>query len=250
MLRPFTRWLQQFEPRTEVPDEVDLRTDPWAGDTTHLPRRGDRRAAGGRRGALGPPAACAPATFETLFGLIACAGLRISEALALLRLGCRPEGGRADHTAQQVRQVAPGAAAPERGRGPGALSSDARALCARYAPRAPFFVSTRGRRLGHAAGRSSGSPHLRPSCVDHLGWVDRGDHGAPRIHDLRHSFAVRRLMRWQQQGIDIDQRMLALSTYMGHAKISNTYWYLTGVPELMALVGDSASSASSMPGSR
>jgi hypothetical protein len=40
---------------------------------------------------------------------------------------------------------------------------------------------------------------------------------------------------WQQQCTDIDQAMLALSTYLGHAKISNTYWYLTGVPELMAL---------------
>ena len=51
------------------------------------------------------------------------------------------------------------------------------------------------------------------------------------------SFAVRRLILWHEQGVDLDQRMLALSTYMGHVKISNTYWYLTGVPELMALAG-------------
>ena len=48
---------------------------------------------------------------------------------------------------------------------------------------------------------------------------------------------MRRLLRWHQQGADIHEHMLALSTYMGHAKISNTYWYLTGVPELMQLVG-------------
>ena len=42
---------------------------------------------------------------------------------------------------------------------------------------------------------------------------------------------------WHEQGADLDQRMLALSTYMGHVKISNTYWYLSGVPELMALAG-------------
>ena len=70
-----------------------------------------------------------------------------------------------------------------------------------------------------------------------LGWVDRGGHGQPRVHDLRHSFAVRRLILWHEQGVGLDQRMLALSTYMGHVKISNTYWYLTGVPELMALAG-------------
>jgi hypothetical protein len=44
-------------------------------------------------------------------------------------------------------------------------------------------------------------------------------------------------MLWHEQGIDVDQAMLSLSTYLGHAKISNTYWYLTGVPELMALAG-------------
>jgi hypothetical protein len=56
-----------------------------------------------------------------------------------------------------------------------------------------------------------------------------------RMRHLRHAFAVRRMMLWHAQGIDIDQAMLALSTYLGHARISNTYWYLTGVPELMAL---------------
>jgi len=58
-----------------------------------------------------------------------------------------------------------------------------------------------------------------------------------RARNNRHSFAVRRLTLWHEQGADLDQRMLALSTYMGHVKISNTYWYLTGVPELMALAG-------------
>ena len=44
-------------------------------------------------------------------------------------------------------------------------------------------------------------------------------------------------MLWHVQGIDVDQAMLSLSTYLGHTKISSTYWYLTGVPELMALAG-------------
>jgi hypothetical protein len=42
---------------------------------------------------------------------------------------------------------------------------------------------------------------------------------------------------WHEQGVDISRCVLALSTYLGHAKVSNTYWYLTGVPELMCLVG-------------
>jgi integrase len=58
---------------------------------------------------------------------------------------------------------------------------------------------------------------------------------APRIHDLRHSFVVRRIVLWHRQGVDIDQAMLSLSTYVGHTNVTNTYWYLSAVPELMAL---------------
>ena len=45
-------------------------------------------------------------------------------------------------------------------------------------------------------------------------------------------------MLWHAQGVDIDQAMLSLSTYVGHAMVTNTYWYLTGMPELMALAAD------------
>lgn len=45
---------------------------------------------------------------------------------------------------------------------------------------------------------------------------------------------MRRILLWQQQGVEVDQAMLALSTYVGHAKVTNTYWYLQAVPELMA----------------
>ena len=55
-------------------------------------------------------------------------------------------------------------------------------------------------------------------------------------------------MLWHEHGTDIDQAMLALSTYMGHAKISNTYWYLTGVPELMALAGAKFERFAAAPG--
>lgn len=49
---------------------------------------------------------------------------------------------------------------------------------------------------------------------------------------------MRRMLLWQTQGVDIDQQMLALATYIGHAKVANTYWYLTAVPQLMALAAD------------
>ena len=58
-----------------------------------------------------------------------------------------------------------------------------------------------------------------------------------RIQDLRHSFATRRVQLWRAAGVPMDQAMFWLCTYLGHAKISDTYWYLTGVPELMTEIG-------------
>ena len=100
----------------------------------------------------------------------------------------------------------------------------------------PFLISSRGRRLGKPLGDRQ-AHRVFNMLRDSLGWVNRGGHAAPRLHDLRHTFAVRRMMLWHAAGTDIDQMMLALSTYMGHAEIFYTYWYLTAVPELMALAG-------------
>jgi integrase len=99
-----------------------------------------------------------------------------------------------------------------------------------------FFVGSRGVLKGQQLGDRQ-VHRIFTQLRKQLGWVDRGGHGHPRIHDLRHSFAVRCLIRWHEQGIDLNQKMLALSTYMGHVKVSNTYWYLSGVPELLALAG-------------
>ena len=100
----------------------------------------------------------------------------------------------------------------------------------------PFLISSRGRRLGLPLGDRQ-AHRVFNALRDRLGWVNRGGHVAIRLHDLRHTFVVRRLMLWHVDGTDIDQMMLALSTYMGHAEIFYTYWYLTAVPELMALAG-------------
>jgi integrase len=68
-----------------------------------------------------------------------------------------------------------------------------------------------------------------------LGWTAEGRARRPRIHDLRHTFAVRRLLHWYEEGADVDRKILALATYLGHAKVTDTYWYVSAVPELMAL---------------
>ena len=60
------------------------------------------------------------------------------------------------------------------------------------------------------------------------------DNHGPRLHDLRHSFAVRTLLRWYQAGEDVERKLPLLSTYLGHTQPSGTYWYLSATPELLA----------------
>jgi len=70
-----------------------------------------------------------------------------------------------------------------------------------------------------------------------LGWHrGNGELPEPRIHDLRHSFACRRLLEWYRQGENVHHRIASLATYLGHGKVSSTYWYLTGTPELLRIM--------------
>ena len=64
--------------------------------------------------------------------------------------------------------------------------------------------------------------------------LGRFGHG-PRLHDLRHRLAVNTLVRWYRSGVDVERRLPILSTYLGHTKITDTYWYLQAVPELLRL---------------
>ncbi|GAE95360.1 mobile element protein [Gracilibacillus boraciitolerans JCM 21714] len=57
----------------------------------------------------------------------------------------------------------------------------------------------------------------------------------PRLYDFRHTFACNTLLRWLNNGINIDRKIIYLSTYLGHVKVADTYWYLTGTPELLQL---------------
>ena len=246
-LRPFARWLRQFESRTEVPDESVF--GPVPGRVApHIYREDEivELLAAARR--LQPRGGLRPATYETLFGLIASAGLRVSEALALRDRDVDLTGGML--TVRQTK-FAKSRQLPLHPSTVDALTRYRR-LRRRHVPGSAemrFFVGTRGQRLGHALGQRQ-VHRVFIALRNELGWINRGAHDAPRIHDLRHAFAVRRVMLWHRQGIDIDQMMLSLSTYLGHAKISNTYWYLSAVPELMALAGNKFERFAEAPGGR
>lgn len=233
-LRPFMRWLQQFEPDTEVPDDSSF--GPVPGRVApHIYREDEIVALLRAARQLGPSDGLRAATYETLFGLIASAGLRISEALGLADLDVDLDAG---VLTVRLTKFGKSRLVPLHPSviGPLVAYRALRRQHVRTTARTTFFVGSRGLRLGEPLGDRQAHRMFAQLRLQ-LGWVDRGGHGQPRVHDLRHSFAVRRLTLWHEQGADLDQRMLALSTYMGHVKISNTYWYLTGVPELMALAG-------------
>jgi len=231
-LRSFTRWLQQFEPRTEVPDAIFGCLPERLAPHIYSEQEIVDLLAAARR--LGPTPGLRGVVFETLFGLIACSGLRVSEALALRNLDVDLKHGM--FTVHQTkfaksRQVPMHLSTVEALR----RYRCRRDLSGESAQEdAPFFVGTRGRRRGLPLGQRQ-VDRVFAELRQQLGWRNRGAHHAPRIHDLRHTFVVRRILLWQAQGVDIDQAMLSLSTYVGHAKVTNTYWYLSAVPELMAL---------------
>ena len=234
LLCPFTRWLQQFEPATEVPDESIF--GPIPGRVTpHIYRDDELVALLESAGRIGPARSPRGLVMQTLFGLLACTGMRISEALALVDADVELKSG-----VLTIRQSKFGKSrlVPLHMTATAALQRYRRERdrSVRASPQTPLFIGSRGQRLGQPLG-----DHQVRLIFDQLrrqlGWVGRGAHGMPRVHDMRHSMAARRLLLWHQQGVDLDQRMLALSTYLGHAKVSSTYWYVTAVPELMAIVG-------------
>lgn len=231
-IRSFTRYLQQFEPATEVPDDtlfgrIGQRRTPHIYSDQEIV---DLLAAARR---LGPRPGLRGATYEALFGLIASTGLRVSEAVHLQNADVDLKKGLL--TVRQTK-FAKSRQVPLH---PSTVDALKCYCCLRnvhveVSDETPFFISTRGRRRGQSLGLRQVN-RVFSSLRDQLEWINRGAHHGPRIHDLRHTFVVRRVMLWHAQGVDIDQAMLALSTYVGHAMVTNTYWYLTGVPELMAL---------------
>jgi integrase len=174
---------------------------------------------------LGPRRSLTPYTYSTLIGLLASAGLRISEALRLTTTDIDWNAGILSITKTKFRKsrLLP-------------LHDSTLAALRAYEKRrvlvAPhddsFFVSDDGRPVKIWQARS-----VFRGLRERIGLT--GQHGRwPRLHDLRHTFAVRRLASWYKQGLAIDRRLAALSTYLGHVQVTDTYWYLSAVPELLA----------------
>ena len=223
-VRGFARYLATIEPTTEVPPcgiwpSVARRPAPYLWSDAEV-----RALILAARG-LQPPQQAV--VHETLLGLLAVTGMRVGEALALTR----PDVDLADGVIT-IREAKFGRVrlVPLHSSATNALRSYAarlEQLCPK--PRSQmFFISGAGTALTYRSVRATfveltTALGLRTTSV------------RPRIHDLRHSFAVRTLLTWERDGVDVADRMVVLSNYLGHVNPSGTYWYLSASPELMEL---------------
>jgi integrase len=226
IVRGFARYLQAVDPRTEVPPadllpRRILRVTPYLYTEQDIPRLLHAAYA------LHPPLRAA--TYRTFFGLLAVTGLRIGEAIRLDR-----QDVDWTHRLLVIRGSKFGKSreVPLHDTTIEALRTYAR-LRDQIGPRPKspsFFLSSVGTRLIYMNA-------LRTfwELLDRTGIEGRSPRCRPRPHDLRHTFAVRTLLDWYRAGVDVQARLPALSTYLGHFDPTSTYWYLSAAPELLAL---------------
>jgi integrase/recombinase XerD len=230
VVRGFARYWSATEPMTEIPPEGLLpyrpcRAKPYLYSDDEIQQL--------LEAARNMPAThrLQPWTYHCLFGLLAVTGLRISEAL---NLRCTDvdwsEGVLTIHDAKfgKSRLIPLHASTlknlSDYGGHRDRLFADRKSpyfFCSRYGGR---LDEGQVRRVFYAISRQIG---IRGTSAS------RG----PRLHDFRHRFAVQTLLSWHRAGEDVRRRLPVLSTYLGHGHVTDTYWYVTGTPELMAAVG-------------
>ena len=225
--RGFARYLRALDPATEVPPPGVFPTRRHRPTPFLWSQRDICRLLQSTR-ALRP--ALRAATYEALFGLLATCGMRVGEAVGLDRDDVDLQAGviTIRHAKFDRPRLVP--LHPTVTEALSRYAAERDRLCPRPRARA-FFVSSAGTRLD----RSGVGKTLRKITTS-LGMRTETVH--PRAHDLRHSFAVDTLIRWQRSGLSVDEHIATLSTYLGHVSPADTYWYLSASPELMGLAAE------------
>ena len=229
VVRPLARYCAVFEPGTEIPPShffgpAHRRLTPHIYSDREIEQL--LEAADG----LQPQQGLRPVTMHCLLALLAATGLRISEALRLDRDDVNLTQGLLQVRMTKFRKSRYVPLHP----------TACNALCD-YAhfrdqglpvvQNTAFFLLDNGHALQYRQ-----ALHAFHRIRGQLGWDANASGRRPRLYDLRHTFACKRLLAWYEDDVDVDRMMPLLSTYLGHARVSDTYWYLTGIPALMAIV--------------
>jgi integrase len=226
VVRCFARHLKTLDPACQVPP-ADLLPPPYQRITPYLYSQAEIAALVHAAGLRAVPLQAA--TYQALISLLAVSGLRVGEAIGLDRPEVDLDAGLlsiVNGKFGKSRQVP--------------LHPSTVEMLRRYATRrdrlcpAPttrgFFLSTTGTRL-HIGGVDAVFTQLLSLAGIHTPPGRR----RPRIHDLRHSFAVATLLDWYRDGVDVHARLPMLSTFLGHVAPASTFWYLHAAPELLTL---------------
>jgi integrase len=226
VVRGFARHMSGVDPATEIPP-LGLVTFKPSWRPPFIYSRGDVGAlmAGVPRLV---PSSLRAATFQTMIGLLAATGMRIGEAVRLGRADIDWADGVVVVRASKFKKSRELPLEPST---VDALRSyaETRDACV-PAPSSPtFFLSRVGKPVIYSDFGDKFRALLAATGVGADSLV------RPRVHDLRHSFAVHTLVRWYRAGEDVGALLPRLSTYMGHLSPSYTYWYLSAAPELLAL---------------
>jgi integrase/recombinase XerD len=226
MVRRFARYCLPNDPRTVVPPP-DLLPHQYRRVAPYI--YGDDEIIRLLKAARQLPSTIGlrPYTFATLFGLYVATGLRANEALHLVRDDVDLVNG-----VLTIRDTKFGKAryVPLHPSTQRALQKYAKIrdrLCRN--PGSPhFFLSDRGERITYDM--------LRWTFVKvshQIGLRAPGESHGPRLHGFRHRLAINTLLKWYRCGINVERRLPVLSTYLGHAHITDTQWYLTATPQLL-----------------
>jgi integrase len=227
-VRGFATYLHTLDPAHEVPapdllPQRPLRASPYLYSDAEITAL--------MAAASTLPTPLRRATFTTLIGLLAVTGIRVGEAIALDRGDVDLAAGRLTVRFGKFGKTR------ELVLHPSAVDALRRyqRLRDRLAPRTgtpALFVSLAGTRL-----RYCNVHHAFHRLVRVAGLTPRSVSCRPRIHDLRHSFAVHAMLDAYAAGEDGQVRLTLLSTWLGHVHPASTYWYLSASPELMAIAG-------------
>ena len=228
VVRQLCEYLARSDPLSYVPEP--LKVTPSKGSRqpyiyTHSEIQRLLEAASN----LPPPNCLWPHTYQTLLGILYSTGIRIGEALALNLEHFHSTDRRlyiAEGKFRKARWVPLSISACQ------ALDQylNKRLQLRPRSPDSALFINQRSRPLHHCTVHQTFHHLLRQSAIRH------NKQKGPRIHDLRHTFAVHRLLSWYQDGQDVNARLPSLSTYMGHVDIHSTQVYLQATPELIAQV--------------
>jgi integrase len=228
MVRNFAKFRSAVDPRTEIPPQGLLpfryrRKPPYIYDDSEISKL--LNASSQLQSVTGLRAL----TYSTLFGLLTVSAMRVSESVALNRQDVDLLQG---ILTVRLTKFSKSRLIPLHLSSAEKLREYSRLRDRLIShPRCPsFFISEQGTRLTHWSVRRTFVKLSRE-----IGLRGPHDSHGPRLHDLRHTFAVKTLLRWYQTGVDVERHMPELAAFLGHTHVNDTYWYISAVPELLRL---------------